>query len=339
MTRIIALLSSSLLLVLVAGCGSSSSGGKKAGTTPAATKPAPAAPAPAAAVPPGLAAAMHPRVSDFPAVRGRTLTELTRGLKPVGEVGPAVGTFVPGPQRFAFELLDARKQFVYAPTAVYIARTPSSPAQGPFLAPADSLLVPAQFRSKTGSGGDEPPGVLAAQIPIPKAGRWSVLTVTRKGGKLLGGATQIAARASSPIPGPGDPAPRIDTLTSGKLSLLTTRIPPESMHSVSASAVIGRKPVALLFSTPALCMSRICGPVTDVVVALQPAFRDRITFIHQEVYAENNPVKGYRPQMKAYHLETEPWLFTIDRRGKVAARLEGAFGRAEVAAALKAALR
>ena len=30
--------------------------------------------------------------------------------------------------------------------------------------------------------------------------------------------------------------------------------------------------------------------------------------------------------MKAFHLQTEPWLFTINRHGGIAARLEGAFG-------------
>jgi hypothetical protein len=45
-----------------------------------------------------------------------------------------------------------------------------------------------------------------------------------------------------------------------------------------------------------------------------------------------------RPQLKAFHLETEPWLFTIDRRGIIAARLEGAFGVDELTDALNAEL-
>jgi hypothetical protein len=97
--------------------------------------------------------------------------------------------------------------------------------------------------------------------------------------------------------------------------------------------------VALLFSTPALCTSKICGPVTDILVSLQHEFAHQITFIHEEVYADNDPAKGLRPQMQAFHLETEPWLFTVDRRGVIAARLEGAFGVNEARAALEAALR
>ncbi len=149
--------------------------------------------------------------------------------------------------------------------------------------------------------------------------------------------------AHSPIPDVGAPAPRIatDTLASvgGNRSLLTTRVPPESMASVSLASVLGKRPVALLFSTPQLCTSRVCGPVTDIAVALQQQFGSRITFIHQEVYVDNQPSKGLRPQLKAFGLQTEPWLFTIDSHGRIAARLEGSFGVNAFTAALQAALR
>ena len=125
----------------------------------------------------------------------------------------------------------------------------------------------------------------------------------------------------------------------GDTALLTTRHPPEQMAQTSLRDVLGKRPIALLFSTPQLCTSRVCGPVTDIAVAAQHAFGDRITFIHQEVYVANNPAKGLRPQLQAFHLRTEPWLFAINRRGVIVARLEGAFGRNELHTALQAALR
>jgi hypothetical protein len=33
-----------------------------------------------------------------------------------------------------------------------------------------------------------------------------------------------------------------------------------------------------------------------------------------------------RPQVRAFHLPSEPWLFAIDRRGVIRAEIEGAFG-------------
>ena len=111
------------------------------------------------------------------------------------------------------------------------------------------------------------------------------------------------------------------------------------MHAVSLDQVLGKRPVALIFSTPQLCTSRVCGPVTDIAVSLQKEFAGRIDFIHEEVYVDNQPSKGLRPQMKAFHLQTEPWLFAINRHGVIVTRLEGAFGVNELRAALEAALR
>ena len=33
-----------------------------------------------------------------------------------------------------------------------------------------------------------------------------------------------------------------------------------------------------------------------------------------------------RPQVRRFHLPTEPWLFAINREGVVSAAIEGAFG-------------
>ena len=35
-----------------------------------------------------------------------------------------------------------------------------------------------------------------------------------------------------------------------------------------------------------------------------------------EIYNDNDPSKGVRPQVRAFHLPSEPWLFTIDRHGR-----------------------
>jgi hypothetical protein len=51
-----------------------------------------------------------------------------------------------------------------------------------------------------------------------------------------------------------------------------------------------------------------------------------VTFIHQEVWTNNKINDGSRPPLQAFHLDTEPWLFVIDKNGKITARLEGSFG-------------
>jgi hypothetical protein len=335
------------LALLSAGCGSSSSTTSKTAASSSSTSASSTtASSTSAALPPAIAelgAAEHPRGTEFPPAHGRTLQQLGTLVKSTASFGAATGTFTPGLRRLAFGLNASSGAFIYAPTAVYIAATAHSPAQGPFLAPADPMSVPAQYRSRQNAGPGGIQAIYATQLPIPHAGTFTVLSLTRTAKGLIGAPGEIAVAVHSPIPNVGERAPDIatDTLATvgGNVSLLTTRQPPEQMHSVSLQAVLGKGPVALLFSTPQFCISRICGPVTDVAVSLQHEFAPRITFIHEEVYAHNQPKLGLRSQMKAFHLETEPWLFAINRHGVITARLEGAFGTTELRAALESALR
>lgn len=326
--------------VLLCACGGSS--------RPAASKgvPLPANKSnTAAADPPAvneLAAAEHPQASQFPSARGRSLKNLALLIKAKATLGPGTGVYTVGRQRFSFALTDQANRYIYAPTAVYIARSPDVPAQGPFLATADSLSVSPQYRSNENDGPGGLKAVYWTALPLPKSGVYDVLALTRVGSRLIGSTGEIPVALSTPIPSPGQHPPDIatDTLASehGNLSLVTTRKPPENMHSVSLKQVLGKRPIALLFSTPELCTSRVCGPVTDIMVYLQHQFGQRIVFIHQEIYVNNQPSRGLRPQLKAFGLETEPWLFTINSKGVITTRLNGVFGLSEARTALESAL-
>jgi hypothetical protein len=332
------------LALALAGCGSSSksagtrTGAPSAPTTSSATKSSPIPPGPPAAVD-ELPAAEHPVATQFPSVDGRSLKQLANLVDSTAQLGPATGVFTPGTGRYAFAVNEKTGAFVYAPTALYIATSPDAPVKGPFLAPADPMTVPPQYRSKqnTGPGGIQ--AIYAANLPLPHAGTYDVLALTHTQKGLIGSPGTVAVAQSSPIPHPGQRPPAIHTDTTGAISRLTTRIPPESMHATSLNQVLGKKPVALLFSTPQLCTSRVCGPVTDVLVSLQHEFASKVAFIHQEVYVDNDPHKGLRPQLKAFHLETEPWLFVINRKGVIIDRFEGAFGVNEARKALAEAAR
>ena len=344
-----ALIAALVAAAIVAGCGSSSSSSSKTTSQPAATSTATSssasqstasAPAPAVAQ---LPAAQHPSTSQFPSASGKSLKDLGTLAKSSVELGAATGTFTPGSNRYAFALTTGSGAFVYAPTAIYVASSPGAPAKGPFLAPADPMSVLPQYRSKQNSGPGGIQAIYAANVPVPKAGTYFVLSLTKGPSGLIGATGELAAAPSTQIPGVGQRPPDIATDTAatvhGNEALLTTRLPPEHMAAASFDQVLGKKPVALLFSTPQLCISRVCGPVTDVAVQLQQRFGQKVDFIHQEVYVDNQPSKGLRPQLKAFHLRTEPWLFAINRQGKIVARLEGAFGTAELTQAIQAALR
>jgi hypothetical protein len=328
--------------LILAGCGSSgsSSTSTTTDTQAAAAKRAQSNQAQTAIA--QLAPAEHPSAGDFPAAKGKSLQQLGAMVKSTAQFGGATGTFTPGVRRVAFALNTKTGGFVYAPTAVYVAKTPTSPAKGPYLAPADPMVVAPQYRSKQNAGPGGIQAIYATKIPLPHPGTYTLLAITKTPNGLVGAPGEAAVAKSSPIPDVGQRPPAVATDTAatvhGDTALLTTRVPPESMHSVSFNQVLGKKPVALLFSTPQLCISRVCGPVTDIAVSLQPEFGNKITFIHQEVYVDNQPTKGLRPQLKAFHLQTEPWLFTINGKGVIVDRLEGAFGVNEVRQALEAAL-
>ncbi len=291
-------------------------------------------------------AAASPTASEFPAVEGRSLQEVADSMQGGPEVGLAGQTFTVGENRLAFGVIDAQGAFVYGKTAVYIAPTPDAKAQGPFPAPADVLVTDPPFRSRqAASEGDLFAAVYGADVRFPKPGRYSVLTVTQAGGGMLAAPTQVKVVSSKKdaIPEVGEPAPRVQTDTvasaKGDEESIDTRIPtaPE-LHEQSFADVVGKKPVALLFATPQLCQSRVCGPVTDIALQMKAEYGDRMTFIHQEVYADNDPNKGLRPPLQQFKLRSEPWLFVVGADGKITSRLEGSFGLKAFEDAIKTAL-
>jgi hypothetical protein len=160
-----------------------------------------------------------------------------------------------------------------------------------------------------------PNGLEASRVPSPDIGRFPK------------------------IPTVGDRAPKVHTPTAadvgGDLSKIDTRVPPDQMHAVDFADVVGKKPVVLIFATPALCQSRVCGPVVDIAQQVADQHKGEADFIHMEVYNENDPSKGIRPQLRAYGLESEPWTFLIDRNGVVRDRIEGAYGVSELEQTMK----
>lgn len=292
-------------------------------------------------------AASSPDAADFPSADGKTLNQLAEEVRGGGstEVGLATSVFTVGKDRLAFGMIDDQGQFVYGPTAVYVAPTPDDPAEGPFVAPADVLVTEGRYRSRQAAEeGDPFAAVYQSQVPFDQKGPWAVLAVTRSGNTYLAAPAQVQVntKKADDVPDVGDPAPKVatDTLESvqGDEDLLDTRVPPSDMHRNSFDDVVGSKPVALLFATPQLCQSRVCGPVTDIALQMKAKYGDEMEFIHQEVYVDNDPQAGLRESLSAFNLRTEPWLFVVGADGRITARLEGSFGLSAFEDAVKTAL-
>jgi len=290
--------------------------------------------------------ASDPVASEFPDAAGKSLTELSQETTGGPTMAMASSVFDTGGTRVAFGVIDKDGQPVYGPTALYVAASPTAPAKGPYPAPADVLLTDKRYRSKqAATATDVFVAVYGSEVPFPKRGAYSVLSVTKgPDGKLIGAGqtVQVSSRSADPIPNVGDDAPKVhtDTLASAKgdITKIDTRSPPDDMHDVDFADVVGKKPVALLFATPQLCQSRVCGPVTDIEVQMKAKYGKQMDFIHQEVYVDNNIQKGLRPPLKQFNLPSEPWLFIVNKSGKITARLEGSIGVNQFEAAIKTGL-
>lgn len=327
-----AVLATLLPVLLLAGCGGDSGN----------------AGAPPKDVPVSAQEAQQVDPKTFPAVAGRTLDEIATEFQ--GDAGPqavpATSVFRTGEGRLAFGVLDENLRFVYGKTVVYL-EPEKGEVVGPIAAPADLLVTEPRYRSQQAATETDPfVAVYEALVELETTGRYRALVASDLGQGRRIGATfdfEVTTPKRDPIPDVGEKAPvvRTDTLATvkGDETLLDTRTPPApELHEAVFSKVAGKKPVALLFATPQLCQSRVCGPVVDEALQLKAKYGDRIDFIHQEVFVGNDPNKGLRPPLQAFKLRTEPWLFTIKADGTVAARLEGSFGLRAFERALQAAL-
>jgi len=295
--------------------------------------------APAPPQPPAAAS------SDFPSATGKTAQQLIEGL-PHGAI-LTVSSFRsqrPGRNRLGFAIVDrANKQIDVSAVAVYTAKPDGSALRGPFAARKESLDVDTRYRSRqTASDLANGDTFYVADAVYGSRGPHIAIGLVRLDGRL------VVAEATGELPvgekgGPpqvGEPAIKVHTQTGadvgGDLTKLSTRIPPAAeMLKADFADVVGKKPVVLLFATPALCASRTCGPVVDIAEQVRAENGKGVTFIHQEIYQDNDPGKPYRQQVRAWRLPTEPWAFVIDRAGKVAARFEGVFSVGELARAVE----
>ncbi len=304
----------------------------------------------------GISNMAAPPRSDFPAAAGKSLTDLL--AQSDGEsklvVAPTGVVFDKGSDRYGFGVFTAGRQPITdAKVALYFAHGEKGKALGPYPARVESLATESAYIAQT-TGDDPQAGKVVYVIdgaPFRANGEWRVLALIDEGGSLKGTIAQSAVVGHFPHPPPGvpksppnppdvgEPAPRVHTPTAadvgGDLSKIDTRIPPDQMHKDDLAEVLGKEPVVLLFATPQFCQSRVCGPVVDEAEQVNQTEAKGVAFIHMEIYKDNNPSLGARPQVKAFRLESEPWLFVIDRHGIIRTRIEGAWSIPELEQAVR----
>jgi hypothetical protein len=336
------------IALALAGCGGGSDSSTGSSSSSAQSRPAP------------------PK-SEFPSAKGKTLAEVLEADDATPStlvVSPASEVFNKGENRYPFGVFQRdRTQVPDAEVALYFAKVPGKagagapagttsakdaekraldqPAAGPFPAAIETIETQPAFRAQTTtSDPDAATVVYKTDVNFPSNGEWRIAALIKQDGKLTATLLPSAEVGRfSKVPQVGQKAPVIHTPTAadvgGDLSKITTRIPPDTQNKVDYADVLGKEPIVLLFATPQFCISRVCGPVVDVAEQLKQLYGDKVAFIHMEIYQDNDPNKPVRPQVSAFHLPSEPWLFAIGRNGKIEDEIDGAFGVEELTRVVK----
>ncbi|HVS99967.1 MAG TPA: hypothetical protein VHE08_05565, partial [Solirubrobacterales bacterium] len=258
-----------------------------------------------------------PPKSAFPAAAGKTLREVIdrQGNEHAEvKVTPEAQVFYPGSNRYPFTIAEkvgstgrAGGEVPDAEAALYYAKVPAvkpgaksksgnkgmvgkaqaqaldEPAIGPFPAKIESLATKPAFQgAATTEGPDVATVVYSTELSLPAAGEFRPAVLIKEKGawaaKLL---PSVKVDEFAKIPRPGEKAPSITT----------------PQNKVNYAEVLGKEPILLLFTTPQFCQSRVCGPVVDVARQAQHEFGGKANFIHMDIYNDNDPSKGVRPQV------------------------------------------
>jgi hypothetical protein len=285
------------------------------------------------------------RPADFPRAEGKTLDDLrAESGRSLVFTPTTVTALRKGHNRYGFALYDvAGKQVTGAQVALYTAREDGSGVRGPYIARSESLIVTGTFRSHTTAADlNAAKAVYVANVPFHRWGRQIVAAMAKLDGRLTMASPHTAdvARRPNGPPDVGDRAIAVHTRTltdvGGDAAQLDTRVPAATdLLKTDLADVVGKKPVVITFATPALCQSRVCGPVVDIVEQAKAKAPDGVAFIHQEIYKDNKARRGnLQGPVVAWRLPTEPWTFVIAKSGRIVARFEGPFSLGELQRAI-----
>lgn len=203
----------------------------------------------------------------------------------------------------------------------------SAPGVGP-----TRVHTHADGESHTHGGQDEGRVAYYIRVKFNRVGGWGMAAETiLKDGTKGTASVGFDVAAKPGIPAPGMPAPKSDNLTKKdvtKLSEIDSGDPPNDMHDVKIKdAIAAGRPLVIVFATPAFCTSRFCGPVTDEVSTLSDKYRDKVDFVHIEIWRDfankvvNTTAREWliRPDGNL----TEPYVYVIDKNGIIYDRFEG----------------
>jgi hypothetical protein len=266
----------------------------------------------------------HEHSADTSQDHSHTPTTTASKLQPV----VATSELVVGPNRMALGLLENNIPIKdAADTRVHVRYYKLNGEQATLVGEEDATYY---------GDGLGPQGTFIVYPVFDTAGLWGMeVEVERPSQPAVTERLSLNVLAKGNAPMIGAPAPRSKTPTARDVSDLrmisSDSEPDPRLYQISVAEAVGSgKPSLILFATPGYCQTAVCGPGVDVVSRLAETFGDKINAVHVEIY--QYPFEELKPvaAMEEWGLRTEPWLFLVDRNGKIAGRYEGGITYAEL---------
>ena len=197
--------------------------------------------------------------------KGPTIASLRKGGTEYSLV-QAQSNLTVGTGRFVFGLVSrSGQQLVGGAPQVWVASNETSQPLGPFTARWLAWSSPLDDKTAT----PPVPGFYRADVRVPRPGNWMILAkASGRGVPIVG--TAAMPVTNKPVAAIGSKAlsePTPVATTPEEAAKIDTREPPSPLHYVSLDqALTNGRPTVLVFATPLLCQSRMCGPVVDEVI-------------------------------------------------------------------------
>ncbi len=170
------------------------------------------------------------------------------------------------------------------------------------------------------------------RVNFTYAGFWGIVVEAElKDGSKGFSAVQFPVLEKPAIPSAGTAAIKSDNLTKNDVAdirEIDSGTPPNDMHEVKIKDAIAKgRPLVVVFSTPAFCTSRFCGPVNEEVEALQTKYRDAVDFVHVEIWRDFGK-QQLSPTAREWLVRkdgglSEPYVYIIGKNGVIYDRFEG----------------
>jgi hypothetical protein len=189
-----------------------------------------------------------------------------------------------------------------------------------------------------------PFGLYVGYVTFDKPGAWTVeIGLPQASGEPVAARMRLDVLETPVVPPVGTNAVPSQNLTvkdEPDLTKITSDATPDPdfYQLTITDAIAAKKPFVAAFSTPGYCQTAVCAPNMQVLKKLKAQYKDKLNFIHVEVYpypfGESFKAQRRVPSMVEWGLRTEPWTFLVDAEGRIQARYEGGITFTEMDLAL-----